>query len=66
MQQFFNVLPDTWKKKKDTLLLHLSHYYQYEIKYNEQDHRKLDYHIIKKIKEYEPLLSKRAHQNIIY
>jgi len=53
-------------KKKDTLLLHLSHHYQYEIKYNERDHRKLDYHIIKKIKEYEPLLSKRAQQNIIY
>lgn len=66
MQQFFNVSPDNWKKKKDTLLLYLSHYYQYEIKYNEQDHRKLDYHIIKKIKEYEPLLGKRAQQNIIY
>jgi hypothetical protein len=60
------VSKENWKKKKDSLLLHLSNYYEYEIKYSETDHRKNDYHIIKKIKDYEPPLGKKASQNIIY
>ena len=66
MYNFFEVSKDTWKKKKDNLLLHLQQYYEYEIKYNENDRRKLDYHIIRKIKEYEPPKGKKAKQNTIY
>lgn len=67
MCQFFEVTKDTWKKKKDNLLSHLQHYFEYEIKYNEKDQRKLDYHIIRKIKDYEPPpKGKKAIQNIIY
>lgn len=66
MYNFFKVSKDTWKKKKDKLLLHLQQYYEYEIKYNEKDRRKLDYHIIKKIKDYEPPIGKKARQNAIY
>lgn len=66
MLNFFEVSKDTWKKNKDNLLLHLQQYYEYEIKYNENDRRKLDYHIIRKIKDYEPLKGKKAKQNAIY
>lgn len=67
MYTFFGVSKENWKKKKDNLLLHLQQYYEYEIKYNENDRRKLDYHIIKKIKDYEPpLKGKKAKQNVIY
>jgi len=66
MYHFFNVSKDTWKKNKDKLLLHLQQYYEYEIKYNEKDRRKLDYHIFRKIKEYEPPKGKKAIQNAIY
>lgn len=66
MYNFFGVSKDTWKKKKDNLLLHLQQYYEYEIKYNENDRRKLDYHIIRKIKDYEPPKGKKAKQNSIY
>jgi hypothetical protein len=66
MQQFFGVSNAKWKKKKDHLLLHLSHYYEYEINHSEKDRRKLEYHIIKKIKDYEPPLGKKAMQNKIY
>ena len=66
MYNFFGVSKDTRKKKKDNLLLHLQHYYEYEIKYNENDRRKLDYHIIRKIKDYEPPKGKKAKQNAIY
>lgn len=66
MQEFFGVSKDNWKKKKEKLLLHFSRYYQYEILYNEKDRRKRDYHIIKKIKDYEPPKGKRERQNEIY
>ena len=66
MYNFFGVSKDTWKKKKDNLLLHLQQYYEYEVEYNEKDRRRLDYHIIKKIKDYEPPKGKKAKQNIIY
>lgn len=66
MQQFFGVSKDSWKKKKDTLLLHFSAYYQYEVRYNENDRRKIDYHIIKELKDYEPPKSKKVQQNEIY
>lgn len=66
MCNFFEVSKDTWKKKKNKLLLHFQQYYEYEVIYNEKDRRKLDYHIIRKIKEYEPLQGKKAKQNIIY
>ena len=62
MYNFFGVSKDSWKKKKDNLLLHLQQYYEYEIKYNENDRRKLDYHIIRKIKDYEPPKGKKAKQ----
>lgn len=54
------------EKKKDKLLLHLQQYYEYEILYNEKDRRKLDYHIIRKIKDYEPPKGKKVIQNAIY
>ena len=66
MYNFFGVSKDAWKKKKDNLLLHLQQYYEYEIKYNENDRRKLDYHIIRKIEDYEPPKGKKAKQNSIY
>ena len=66
MYNFFEVSKDTWKKKKDNLLLHLQQYYEYEIEYNEKDRRKLDYHIIRQIKDYEPPKGKKAKQNTIY
>lgn len=66
MYNFFEVSKDTWKKKKDDLLLHLQQYYEYEIQYNKNDRRKLNYHIIRKLKDYEPLKGKKAKQNDIY
>lgn len=66
MYNFFEVSKDTWKKRKDNLLLHLQQYYEYEIKYNEKDRRKLDYHIIRKIKDYEAPKGKKARKNVIY
>ena len=66
MYQFFGVSKDTWKKKKEELLLHLQQFYEYECAYNKFDRRKLDYHIIRKIKDYEPPKGKKARQNEIY
>ena len=66
MYHFFEVSKDTWKKNKENLLLHLQQYYEYEVKYNEKDRRKIDYHIIRKIKDYEPPKGKKARQNVIY
>lgn len=66
MRDFFGVTKDTWKWKKEDLLLHLQNYYEYEAVYNPYDRRRIDYHIFKKIKDYEPLKGKRAQQNIIY
>ncbi len=66
MQEFFKISKDNWKKKKDNLLLHLSNYYLYDVHYNEKDRRKIDYHIIQKIKDYEPPQGKKERQNVIY
>ncbi len=66
MRQFFGVSTDTWKKKKEDLLLHLQQYYEYERYYDEIDRRKIDYHIIRKIEDYEPPKSKKERQNVIY
>ena len=47
MIQFFGVSEATWKKKKDELLFHFSNFYEYEIEYDKNDYRKLNYHITK-------------------
>lgn len=66
MYNFFGVSKSNWKKNKDKFLVHLQQYYEYEITYNEHDRRKHNYHIIKKIKEYEPPKSKKEIKNEIY
>ena len=66
MQTFFHVSKDTWKKKKNILLNHLKNYYLYEIEYNENDWRKLQYTIVEKINDYEPILKKGELRDIIY
>lgn len=55
MRQFFGLTREQWKKKnnRDKLLAHFSNYYEYEIRYNNNDRRKRDFYIFKKIKDYE-------------
>ena len=66
MQNFFGVSKDTWKKKKDSLLFHLSNYYEYEVEYDSVDYRKCNYHIIKQLHEYEPPLKKSVKRDLTY
>lgn len=66
MREFFGVSKDNWKKQRDKLLLHLTHYYEYEREYDEQDRRKVNYHIHKKLQDYKPPERKRERQNALY
>ena len=66
MQNFFGVSKDTWKKKKDSLLFHLSNYFEYEVEYDSVDYRKCNYHIIKQLHEYEPPLKKSVKRDLTY
>ena len=66
MQDFFGVSKDTWKKKKDSLLFHLSNYFEYEIEYDSVDYRKYNYHIIKQLHEYEPPQRKSVKRDLTY
>lgn len=66
MQNFFGVSEDTWKKKKDELLFHLSSFFEYEVKYDSKDYRKLNYHIIKQLHEYESPLKKSIKRDLTY
>ena len=66
MMKFFGVSKDTWKKKKDALLFHLSNYYEYEIEYDKKDYRKLNYFIIKKNYDYEPPQKKSVKRDKTY
>lgn len=52
IKDFFSVSESTWKKKRDTLLRHLSLFYDYEIIYDNKDHRKRNYLITKKKQDY--------------
>lgn len=62
MREFFGVTKDQWKKKNNELLKHLCNYYEYEIKYNEKDKRKKEFHIIKKIQDYEKFEKPKAEK----
>lgn len=66
MIAFFQVSKDTWKKKKEELLFHFQAYYEYEVEYDEKDHRKKLYHIIKKNHDYEPPLKKSVKRDKTY
>lgn len=66
MLKFFGVTKDTWKKKKDELLFHLSNYFEYEVKYDSTDYRKLNYHIIRQFHEYEPPQRKSVKRDLTY
>lgn len=66
MQNFFCVSKDTWKKKKNELLFHLSNYYEYEIEYDSNDYRKQNYRIIKQLHEYEPPQKKSVKRDLTY
>ena len=66
MQYFFGVSKDTWKKKKDELLFHLSSFFEYEIEYDSKDYRKLNYHILKQLHEYEPPQRKSIKRDLTY
>lgn len=66
MQNFFGVSEYTWKKKKDELLFHLSSFFEYEIEYDSKDYRKLNYHILKQLHEYEPPQKKSVKNDITY
>lgn len=65
IKAFFGVSESVWKKKevREALLLHLSNYYEYEVKYNEEDRRKKDYIILKQIAPYEEYTNKRESKN---
>ena len=66
MVKFFNISKDTWKKKRDKYLFHLSNFYEYEVQYDKNDYRKLNYHITKQIHEYEPPKRKSAKRDQVY
>lgn len=63
MRDFFGVSEDQWKKKKNKLLENFSYYYEYEVEYSG---RKINYHIIKKIGEYQPIPTKGEKRDSIY
>jgi len=58
MMTFFNVNKDTWKKKKEKLLLYFGNFYEYEVEYDSKDRRKINYKIIKQLGKYEPQQTK--------
>ena len=66
MIKFFNVSKDTWKKKKEKLLLHFDNFYEYEVEYDSKDRRKINYKIIKQLGKYEPPQKKSVIRNKTY
>lgn len=63
MREFFGVNEDQWKKQKNKLLEHFSKFYEYEVKYSG---RNINYHIIKKLAEYEPIPKKKDKNDQLY
>lgn len=59
MKEFFSVSNDKWKKERDKLLMHLSIYYDYEVKYDRKDARRRIYTILSQKSIYEPYKSVR-------
>lgn len=55
--KFLGVSESKWKKERDELLTHLSNFYEYEVIYDEADHRKRNYHIISQLAEYKEYVS---------
>lgn len=66
MISFFGVSKDIWKKKKEQLLFHFGSFYEYEVIYDKNDHRKKNYRIIKQLYEYEPPQKKSIKRDKIY
>ena len=60
---FLGVSDNVWKRKKEQLLQHFGNYYEYEVIYRG---RNIDYHIIDKIKDYEPIPKKSTKRDKIY
>jgi hypothetical protein len=56
LQSFMGVSPSTWNHKRNELLSNLGLYYEYEVMY---DGRRRDYHILKKLGDYQNIPNKR-------
>ena len=63
MQEFFGVSKDTWKRKKNELLENLSYYYVYEVEYSG---RNINYKIMEKLGDYQPIQKKGAKRDEAY
>ena len=66
MMTFFDVSKDTWKKKKEKLLLHFGDFYEYEVEYDSKDRRKINYRIIRQLRKYEPPQKKSVIRDKTY
>lgn len=65
LQAFMGIKESTWSHKRDALLRNLSIYYDYEVEY---DGRKAEYHILKKLGDYQGIPRKRnaAKRDAVY